>query len=168
MPPAILPAAMLGGGALSAGMQVMQGISDKKAANAQAAAYEGQAGLERENAGMQVGAIDYRANQLMGIARANAGASGVTQSGSPRVIQAMNASEAILQETAARYGGNLKSSVDIAAAANARLAGRQALTGAVFKAGGSLLTSAIGTFGPTGAGGLGAKPSDLLKWSSSP
>lgn len=157
MPPAVFLAA--GAGTLSAGGQIVQGIQEKKAADAQAAALQGQAGLEREAAGAQISAQDYRNNLLMAQGRAEAGAAGVNPgSGSPKIVNMINASEAILQDTAARYSGNLKSAQDIAAAANARQRGRQALYGSMIDAGGTLLTTGLKITAPTGAGGLGFKP----------
>jgi hypothetical protein len=157
MPPAVMIAGGLG--ALSAGSQVVEGIQQQKASNAQAAEFQRHAGLAKEEAGTQIGAIDYEANRLMGIARTSAAASGVVPgSGSPKVINMMNASEAILQETAKRYSGELQSSSDLAQAANARLTGKQQLYGSLIGAGKTALTSALGIAAPRPMG-LGWPPS---------
>jgi hypothetical protein len=169
MPPAVLPAMMLGSGALSAGMQVAQGVQEKKAANAQAAAYEGQAGLVREAAGMTIARNDFETNRVVSEGIADAAARGtVPSSGSTAVTSRLNQSYGILQDMVAKYSGDIEAHKLMTAAANSRLQGRQALYGSLAGAGKSLLTSSLGTFLPSGMGGLGAKPSDLLKWSSSP
>jgi len=69
----------------------------------------------------------------------------------------MNASEGILKDTALRYSGELQSSSMMAAAANERIQGREALYGGLFQGAGTLLTSGLRTFTPTSVGGLGLK-----------
>jgi hypothetical protein len=146
-------------GALSAGTQIIGGIQAMKAGGAQANAYQAAAGMAREQAGMEIGASDYQANQMMAQARTSAAAGGVDPgTGSAKIVNMMNASEAMLRDTATRYGGNLRAASDLAEAANARLQGKQALYGSIAKAAGSALTTGIGITAPTGAGGLGYSP----------
>lgn len=154
MPPAALLAGGLG--VLSAGSQVMQGIQQQKAANAQAGAYQAAAGEARQAAGARIGAQDFQNNALMATGTANAAAAGVNpNSGSAKVVRQNNAAEAMLQDVNARYTGNVQAASDIAAASNARLEGKQKLTGAIIGAGSTALTTGLFIKSPTSAGGLG-------------
>jgi hypothetical protein len=156
LPPAVMVAGGLG--ALSAGSQVVEGIQQKKAADAQAAVYQQQAGLARENAGMAISRNDWESNQLLATARASAAASGVTQGGSTKVVQQANYAEAVLRDTATRYSGELQASSDMAQAANARLEGKQRLYAGFIGAGKTALTSALGIVAPSPIGlGYGGK-----------
>ena len=141
----------------------MQGISARNAANAQAGAYKAAAGQAREAAGSQISAQDFRNNALMATGTANAAAAGVNpNSGSAKVVRQNNAAEAMLQDMNARYTGNVQAASDIAAASNARLEGKQKLTGAIIGAGSTALTSGLFITSPTSAGGLGYGPKSLF------
>jgi hypothetical protein len=169
MPPGLLGSAMLGGGVLSAGTQIMGGIWDKKASDAQANAYQQQAGLVREQAGAQIAAQDYATNKAVSEGKAAAAASGVVPgTGSAAVISRLNTSYGVLRDIVTKYSGDIEAQKLLVASANSRLQGKQALYGSIAGAGKSLLTSSLGTFAPTAAGGLGLKPKDLLNWSTGP
>ena len=119
-------------------------------------AYTAAAGQARQAAGAQVAASDYQTNRVIGSDIAFAAASGVAPgSGSAKVVVQNNASEGALKDTAIRYSGELQSASMMAAAANSRIEGRQALTGGLFGAGSTLLTAGLKGYSPAGAGGLG-------------
>ena len=119
-----------------------QGRYQQKAASAQSTELEQQAGLEREQAGVQIAQQDYKAIQLMGRIKASAGGSGAGTGGSSGEVYKTSSQEQQLNDLYTKRSGQLASMRDLYKAALARSEGAQYAEAGYIGAGGGLLTSA--------------------------
>lgn len=130
-------------GVTSAFGSYRQGVYQKAAGAAQSQELIDQARLEREAAGQQIQASDYKAIQLMSRIKASAGASGAGVGGSAGEIYKTSAQEQQLNDLYTRRSGQLASQRDLYKAALARSEGSQYMAGGEIQAGTGLLTSGV-------------------------
>lgn len=150
--------AFAGASAISAGSQILGGMSQKSSQNEQAKIAVEQAGHERARAAIQ--ADEYRRRESLAAARGRAirGASGVDpNSGTPLAIDAESAKEGEFGAQQLLHEGALRAYRLEQEASTRKRAGHGALIGAFINAGTTALTSALG---PNQKGwGAGTTPS---------
>lgn len=140
-------AALIIGTGLSAGGQILSGITGQKEAGYEAKQAEQQGQVQSTEAYGQIAANDLAANRTMAQVRSQAGASGVTSgSGSVRAVNSANASMAILRDTFSKYQGNLAEQNAYYQARTLRYQGNQQLYSSLVSAGSTALTAySLGT-----------------------
>lgn len=104
MPPAVVPI-MIGMAAVSAAASIKQGMDAKSAANSQAVLYQQQAQQERLNYGQKIVGEDEKAGAMVSSNEAASGASGVTSSGSPSLVNKNDLTEQKIRDMYTKYGG---------------------------------------------------------------
>lgn len=129
---------------------ISQGRQEKKAAEYNAAVARNNAIAARQQAAANAQAQDREARRRIGAARAGYGASGVALEGSPLDIIEQSAMEAELDRQNILYAGDLKAQGFENTAELERSRGKNAMTGAIFKAGSSLLTGTTNYMNRTG------------------
>lgn len=145
------------GAAVSAVGTVASGVMSFQQARSQAAAQEQQAAFARRQAQIDADEFRRRQKRLLGTARATRGATGVDLlSGSPLLVDDDTIDEIVFQTERIRQGGDITATRLEQQAGYTRAAGTSALAGSVLSAGGSFLTSDVGSgmFGGSG----GSKP----------
>lgn len=131
-------------GAISSGMQ------QKDAADYNAAVANNNAIAARQQAAANAEAQARESRRRIGSARAGYGASGVGLEGSPLDIIEQSAMEAEIDRQNILYAGDLKAQGFENTAALEKSKGKNAMTGAIFKAGSSLLTGTQSYMNRTG------------------
>lgn len=135
---------------IAAGSALLGAVGSIRAGNAQAAALERNAAIERENAGTALASAEadaarqQTADQRRRATALNAaGASGVDPtSGSPLDLMADMAAEGALDQEITRWRGRTRANAGLQAASNDLAAADQASTAGYLNAGTTLLTSA--------------------------
>jgi hypothetical protein len=158
---ALIAGANFGGAALSAGGQLYQGFQAKKAAGYEATQQEQQGQVEATNANAQISAQDAEARKVIGGVNVGAAAGGVSGGAgtSPQVVNAHNASMAIVRDTYAHYQGQLAENAAYYAAKTSRYQGKQALLSGIVGAGSTALTSYLNYAGMVKGGLWNSGPS---------
>ncbi|RWL21675.1 MULTISPECIES: hypothetical protein [Mesorhizobium] len=139
------------GTALSAGGALVEGQQSRQMADYQAKAYEQQARADAQAAALEQGQERHKQDLLQAQARAQAGASGVSISGSPTEVLAANARQGQLDIKAIQYGSQLRQNNLTTQAAISRFSGRQAVAASILKAGGNLVSGLSGIYDPSKA-----------------
>lgn len=133
-------------GAVGAVMGVMgaiqSGEAQKKAADYNAQVAENDAIAKQQAAAFEEERQRERARRELAFARAQAGGSGTTMSGSPLDIMARSAENAELEALAIRYSGQLGANASRSQAAADRMQGKIAQQAGYMQAGTTLLTAA--------------------------
>lgn len=127
-------------GSLSAGK------AEKKSADFSAAVREQQAASERDAASAESSDYFRREHRARSAARAMRGASGVTQEGSPLLVDEASVREAALGTARILHGGDRRATRAEQEADLYRMRGDNALTASYFDAGTSLLTGGAKAF----------------------
>lgn len=147
-------AALIIGAGMSAGGQILSGITGQQESKNEAKQAEQQGQVQQTEAYGQIAANDVSANRAMSSVRTAAGASGVTSnSGSVRAVNSANASMALLRDTFSKYQGNMAEQNAYYQARALRYQGNQQLYSSLVGAGSTALTAYF-----TGKGMAAATP----------
>lgn len=122
--------------AMSAGSTMPTGMYQSQAAKDRAIQYQQQTQLDTYNASENVRQIGQKAQSTISEAQAAAGASGITQSGSPQLAIDATINNANAQSTYVRFLGNLRKTSDLYEAQLEKSESQQSLFGGM--AGGAL------------------------------
>lgn len=158
-------AALLVSSGIQAGGQILGGIQQNEASKVEATQLRQQGQVAATEASARISANDTEAIKALSAGKAAAGASGVaTNSGSVRAVQAHNESQAILNDTYAKYQGNLAEQGAYFAATNKEYEGKQAETAGFIGAGSTALTAFANAKGMQAAGGGLPKAPSSVPW----
>ena len=142
MAPAVLIGLSVAGSAISAIGQLKQGDAAKQAGDMNAANARQNAVDATEQARLQEENQRVEAKKILGSARANYGASGVTMEGSPLDVLESSARNAELDALTIRYGGKIKAAAYNRSAAGYQMEGEAAQSSSRLGAAGTFLSGA--------------------------
>jgi hypothetical protein len=148
-PPILVAAASLAGTAMSAAGAIQQGNAQKAAADAQAASYNRQAVMARQQGEYQVARQQDQIDKTIGTQIALTSGSGVDLSGSPSDVIGSTASDGALSTSTTRYGATVQASNLAYQARLARQSGQAAQQAGMIGAAGGIL-GGLGNFGTSG------------------
>jgi sRNA-binding protein len=146
-----VPALAAIGTIVSMAGSLVSGIQAQQMGRAQQQAYEQQARADAQAAGYESQQERKRQEAAAAQARAQVGASGVALSGSPTEVLLANARENQLEIDAIRYGSSIRQNNLRTQGQIAKMQGNQAMVGAIFKAGGSVVSGLSGMYDPNRA-----------------
>lgn len=150
-----LAIAGLAGGALSAAGSVFKGNATNQADQYNASVDTQRAAEETDQAGAQTQDFIRKGSDTEASQVASQGASGVTGSGSPLMVDEDTVRQVALGAARTLQGGQLRASRLTDDAQLQKMNGQNAVTASYLDAGSSILTS-VGKFGGMGKGGVGA------------